>query len=479
MFMDFPKKGVPPNSSTWDHFSLKTPMVLGMPGVEHCDMVPTNGFMKHVWNREPDAETILCPLLMLFSSLWRLKNKITLLRVIPTMTFIRFVAGKSSGILSGISSGTLSDISSGISSDILSGKSSGVLSGKIWQTFWHFIWHTSWHSIWHSTVSGVLSGISSGILSGRWGPRRCPLSSEGPRLRSSGAHWALKVPGWGPVVPTGLGRFLVGVQWCPLGSEGPQRCPLRNLAVEVQPCPLRLVAGSWGPAVPTAHGSWWRALPGWGPAVPTAIRTWRLRSSRAHSDRKPAVEVQQCPLRAEVGEEIGDELARRKWMWKLNEVDADMVEEKLEEERRREKRRRRRRRRRRRTALIKSNNPHLAGGEQSNTVKSCPRGWTDVEVKRHQATNNSRSKNWREPYSFVVVFLHVLLPSNKRVPQSVLFVKFPDGPHVPSSQIDHILICQKGYPKMATFKWKLIIHYQIFSRPPRIANKPRQLFRTI
>jgi len=33
--------------------------------------------------------------------------------------------------------------------------------------------------------------------------------------------------------------------------------------------------------------------------------------------RKPAVEVQQCPLRAEVGEEIGDELARRKWTWKL------------------------------------------------------------------------------------------------------------------------------------------------------------------
>ena len=33
-----------------------------------------------------------------------------------------------------------------------------------------------------------------------------------------------------------------------------------------------------------------------------------LRSSRAHSDWKPAVEVQQCPLRAEVGEEIGEEL---------------------------------------------------------------------------------------------------------------------------------------------------------------------------
>ena len=75
-------------------------------------------------------------------------KKHTLLRVIPTMTFIHFLTGKSSGILSDISSGILSGIlfgmSSGISSGILSGKSSGILSGK---------------------SSGILSGISSGILS--------------------------------------------------------------------------------------------------------------------------------------------------------------------------------------------------------------------------------------------------------------------------------------------------------------------------
>ena len=63
--------------------------------------------------------------------------------------------------------------------------------------------------------------------------------------------------------------------------------------------------------------------------MPTALGTLRLRSSRAHSDRQPAVEVQQCPLRAEVG--------RRDWrrVGKAEvdvEVDADMVEEKLEEE---------------------------------------------------------------------------------------------------------------------------------------------------
>ena len=109
---------------------------------------------------------------------------------------------------------------------------------SIWHIFWHSIWHIFWHSIWHSIWHICWHYLAVEV-------QRCPLSSEGPRLRSSAAHWARKVPGWGPAVPTALG-------------------------------------------------------------------TWRLRSSRAHSDRKPAVEVQQCPLRAEVGEEIGDELARRK-----------------------------------------------------------------------------------------------------------------------------------------------------------------------
>jgi len=71
----------------------------------------------------------------------------------------------------------------------------------------------------------------------------------------------------------------------------------------------------------------------------------RLRSSGAQCIQTLAVEVQQCPLRAEVGED--EELARRKWTWKWMQRWW----------------RRRRRRRRRRTSLIKSNNPHLAGGE--------------------------------------------------------------------------------------------------------------------
>ena len=79
----------------------------------------------------------------------------------------------------------------------------------------------------------------------------------------------------------------------------------------------------------------------WGPAVPTELG-------------RSQVEVQRCPLRAEVGEEIGEELARRKWTWKWRQ----------RWWRRRRRTSRRRTRRRRRTTVIKSNNPHLAGGEK-------------------------------------------------------------------------------------------------------------------
>ena len=326
-------------------------------------------------------------------------KKITLLRLIPAMTFIQFVTGISSGILPGISSGicsgissgipsgvlsgissgilsgissgilsgkhsgTLSGISSGIpsgvlsgiSSGILSGKSSGILSGKhsgtlsgissgilsdilsgilsgipsrilsgissnilsgissgtlsIWQILWHFIWHIFWHSIWHSNGHIYLLAFYLAVE-----VQRCALSWEGPRLRSSGAHWARKVPGWGPAVRTELGRSQVEVQRCALSWEGPR---------------LRSSGAHWAGKVP-----------GWGPAVRTELG-------------RSQVEVQQCALSSEVGEELGEELARRKWRWKLMQTWS-----------RRNWRRRRRRRRRRTTALIKSNNPHLADGEK-------------------------------------------------------------------------------------------------------------------
>ena len=231
------------------------------------------------------------------------------------MTFIRFVTGKkpsgilsdisfgilsgiSSGILPGISSGILFGISSGISSDILSGilsgKFSGILSGKHSGTLSLLLFGIL-SDILFGIPSGILSGISSGILSdilsgissGKFylavEVQRCTLSWAGPRLRSSSAHWAGQVPGWGPAVHTEL-------------------------------------------------GSWQRA--------------WRRESAKR------------------VGKELGEELARRKCRWKLMQTWS-----------RRNWRRRRgggrggRGLRWRKSALIKSNNPHLAGGEQTNKNK--------------------------------------------------------------------------------------------------------------
>ena len=188
--------------------------------------------------------------------------QITLLRVIPSMTSIRFVTGKSSGILSDISSGILSGISSGIlsgiSSGILSGISSGILPG---------------------VSSAICSGISSGTVSG--------ISSGIPSDILSGISSGILSGRWGPAVHTELGRSQVEVQ----------RCALRG---------------------------------------------------------RSQVEVQQCALSSEVGEELGEELARRKWRWKLMQTWS----------------RRNWRRRRRTTALIKSNNPHLAGGEKTKPFQT-------------------------------------------------------------------------------------------------------------
>ena len=131
--------------------------------------------------------------------------------------------------------------------------------------------------------------------------QRCALSSAGPRLRSSGAHWARKVPGWGPAVRTELGRSQVEVHWCALSWEGPR---------------LRSSSAHWAGKVP-----------GWGPAVRTELGSWR-RAWRRVGKAEVEVEVD------------AGTWSRRNW-------------------------RRRRRRRRRTTALIKSNNPHLAGGEKT------------------------------------------------------------------------------------------------------------------
>jgi len=81
-----------------------------------------------------------------------------------------------------------------------------------------------------------------------------------------------------------------------------------------------------------------------------------LRSGSAHWGLELAVEVRQCPLGSGAR---GGGPAVPTGIWTARG-------------RRRTRRRRMRRRRRRRTALIKSNNPHLAGGEKDiKTWFSC------------------------------------------------------------------------------------------------------------
>ena len=71
--------------------------------------------------------------------------------------------------------------------------------------------------------------------------QQCTLSWGGPRLRSSGAHCAGQIPGWGPAVHTGLGRSQVEVQRCTLSWDGPW---LRSSGAH----------WAWGPAVHTELG---------------------------------------------------------------------------------------------------------------------------------------------------------------------------------------------------------------------------------
>ena len=135
----------------------------------------------------------------------------------------------------GISYGILSDILSGIPSGILSDISSGILSGKYFDILFGIF-----SGILSDILSGILSGISSDILSGRWGP-------------------AVLIELGGSPIEVQRYSLRIEVQWCSLSSEGP-----------------------------------------------------RLRSSGVQYAQFLVIKVQQCPLRAEVSEELGEELARRK-----------------------------------------------------------------------------------------------------------------------------------------------------------------------
>ena len=148
----------------------------------------------------------------------------TLLRVIPTLAF--------QVVYSDIYFDILPNILSDIYSDMLSGMSSSMHSEiyfgrSIWHIFWHSMWHSFsqifWHSMWHAMWHIFWQSFWPIFF---W-------HSIWP-LRSSGAHWARKVPGWGPAVLvqhrkvagwgpavlTELGRSPVEVQRCSDCAEG-------------------------------------------------------------------------------------------------------------------------------------------------------------------------------------------------------------------------------------------------------------------
>ena len=109
--------------------------------------------------------------------------------------------------------------------------------------------------------------------------------------------------------------------------------------------------------------------------MPTA--TWKswLRSGSAHCDLQLAVEVRQCPLGSGAR---GGGPAVPTGIWTARRRRRVM--------RRRRRKQRRRRRRRRRTALIKSNDPHLAGGEKQETRTTR----NQKNKKKHQKNKMTR-----------------------------------------------------------------------------------------
>ena len=177
---------------------------------------------------------------------------------------------------------------------------------SIWHIFWHYIWHIFWHSFWHIFWHSVWHIFWHSFWRSFW-----------HSIWHIFWHSIWHLRGWGPAVPTAI--------WKSRLRSGSDHWDL-ELAVEVRQCPLGSGARGWGPAVPTAT---WKS---------------RLRSGSAHWDLELAVEVRQCPLGSGAR---GGGLAVPTGIWTA-----------------RRRRRVRRWRRRSRTALIKSNNPHLAGGEK-------------------------------------------------------------------------------------------------------------------
>ena len=114
----------------------------------------------------------------------------------------------------------------------------------------------------------------------------------------------------GPARPTAIESW----QW----RSGEAHCD-RELAVEVRRGPLRSRAGRGGPARPTAIESWqWRS------GEAPAIESWQWRSGEAHCDQELAEEVRRGPLRLRAGSGgPARPTAIESWQWRSGEAHCD------------------------------------------------------------------------------------------------------------------------------------------------------------
>ena len=172
----------------------------------------------------------------------------------------------------------------------LSGKSSfshsllHIFWHTFWQSMWHIFWHSIWHIFWHPIWHCIWQIFWHSIWQTFWTLSGIPCSilSGISELILAG----ISSGSWGPAVPTARGswrRDWRRVGKAEAGSWGPAvptacgswRRDWRRVG--------KAEAGSWGPAVPTARGSWrrdWQRVGkaeagSWGPAVPTAHGSWR------------------------------------------------------------------------------------------------------------------------------------------------------------------------------------------------------------
>ena len=212
----------------------------------------------------------------------------------------------------------------------------------IWHSIWHIFWHSIRHSLWHSIW---LCFVAVGV-----------------RLRSGEAHSAQTLAGWGPAMPTAL-RF---------GGWGPARpTALRISPVEVRRGPQRSDS-RWLSPVEVRRGPLLSRAGRWDPSRLTAIKSWQMRSSEAHCDQELPDEVRRGSLRSRAGR-WG--LARRR----KKEGDG----------------------RRSRASDIKSNNPHLAGGEKWSQTQRLFDSWPGLKVD--EAWQHSDRGGWC--YAFVRIEL--------------------------------------------------------------------------